>query len=128
MQILIARLTADSKVNLLKDGRQVTNFSIALNSSFKTKEGELKKTTTYVSCAYWINSNIAKILTKGTLVELGGSIGVNIYTDRRGEAKFTLTFHVNQIKFPGHPDAHKIIPVSVQQPADQEPIVEDLPF
>ena len=103
MQILIGRLTADAKINQLKDGRAVTNFSIALNSTFKTKEGELKKTTTYVNCAYWINSNLAKSLTKSTLVELEGSISINLYFNSQREAKATLNLHVNQIRFPGNP-------------------------
>ena len=128
MQILIGRLTANAKVNPLKDGRQVTNFSIALNSSFKTKEGELKKNTTYVSCSYWINSSLAKALTKSTLVELEGSIGVNIYTDRRGEVKVTLTFHVNQIKFPGNPDLVKELSNNVKQPVNGQLKADDLPF
>lgn len=103
MQILIGRLTADAKVNPLKNGKAVTNFSIALNNTFKTKERELKKITTYVNCAYWINSNLTKSLTKSTLVELEGSISINLFTNSQGAAKATLNFHVNQIRFPGNP-------------------------
>ncbi|MBE7172859.1 MAG: single-stranded DNA-binding protein [Williamsia sp.] len=108
MQILIGRLTADAKINQLKDGRAVTNFSIALSSSFKARNGELKKNTTYVSCSYWLNSNLANSLTKSTLVELEGSISINLYLNHQGEAMATLKFHVNQIKFPGNPElTHK---------------------
>ena len=128
MQILIGRLTADAKVNQLKDGRAVTNFSIALNCSFKTREGELKRNTTYVSCSYWINNNLAQTLLKSTLVELEGAIGINLFVGRRGEAKATLTFHVNQIRFPGNPHLPvKQVPVT-KHIENEEPPTENLPF
>ena len=41
---ITARLTADAKVNTLKDERQVVNFTIAINDSYKPKESaETKK-------------------------------------------------------------------------------------
>jgi single-strand DNA-binding protein len=99
---IIGRLTADAKVNTLKDERQVVNFGIAMNDFYRTKNSEQgKKITTYVQCAYWINSNIAERLTKGTMVELFGRIGVNAYSGINGEAKATLIFHVNNIKIHG---------------------------
>ena len=99
---ITARVTADAKVNTLKDERQVVNFNVAINDSYKPKDGsEIKKMATFIQCAYWINPAIAKHLTKGTLVELFGRIGVNAYKDMQGEPKATLTFHVNNIKLHG---------------------------
>lgn len=99
---LTARLTGDAKVHTLKDERQVVNFNVAINDSYKPKgSSEAKKTVTYVQCAYWVNPAIAQYLTKGTLVELYGRIGVNPYKAIDGEAKASLTFHVNNIKLHG---------------------------
>ena len=50
------------------------NFSVAINDSYKTKQGERKEQTTYYNCSYWINAKIVEYLTKGTLVELSGRI------------------------------------------------------
>ncbi len=50
---LFGRLTADATVNTLKDGRKVVHFAIALNDSYKPKDGdEWKKLTTFVNCSY----------------------------------------------------------------------------
>src|SRR5579863_3896708 len=99
MEILIGRVTADAKVNTLKDERKVVNFSIAINDSYKQKGTEqVKKVVTFVNCSYWISEGIAKHLTKGTLVELIGRISVSAYNDLEGEAKASLNFHVNNIK------------------------------
>lgn len=101
---IIGRLTADAKVNELKDGRNVVNFSLATNDNYKVKDsGEVKKVTTYFNCSYWVNANIAQHLTKGTLVELYGRIGVSTFTNKDGETKASLTFHANNIKLHGRP-------------------------
>src|SRR5678809_653647 len=96
---LVGRLTANAKVSTVKDDRKVVNFSIAINDSYKPKGSEMvTKITTFVNCSYWINPAIAEHLTKSTLVELSGRIGVNAWTNAEGEAKASLTFHVNSIK------------------------------
>ena len=129
---IIGRLTADAKVNTLKDERQVVNFGIAMNDYFRPKNSEQgKKITTYVQCAYWINSNIAERLTKGTMVELFGRIGANAYSGMNGEAKATLTFHVNNIKIHGITKANTNSSIAETENADTTNNIEpkdDLPF
>lgn len=99
---ITARITADAKVNALKDGRQVVNFTVALNDSYKAKGNEnLTKVTQYVNCSYWQHPGIAQYLTKGSLVELFGRIGVNAWQNAEGEPKANLTLHVNNIKLHG---------------------------
>jgi single-strand DNA-binding protein len=125
---IFGRLTADSRVNELKDGRKVVNFSVALNESYRTKDSDdIKKVTTYFNCSYWLGDNIAKVLTKGTMVELYGRVGVNTYTNQKGETKASLNFHVNHIKLHGKPNTGKATqPVTVLTDADQNG--DDLPF
>lgn len=99
---MTARVTADAKATTLQSGKQVVNFSVALNDSYKSKAtGEVTKLVTYVNCDYWVNPGVVAYLTKGTLVELQGRIGVNAYTGKDGEPKATLTLHVNTIKLHG---------------------------
>lgn len=99
---IIGRLTADAKVNSLKDGRTVVNFTVAINESYKPKGSDTAtKITHFINCGYWINSGIVAHLNKGTLVELYGRIGVNAWNNTDGEAKASLTFHVNNIKLHG---------------------------
>ena len=123
---LTGRVTADAKVTETKTGKKVTNFSIAINDRYKTKEGEAKEVVTFVNCDYWLNTGIAPYLTKGTLVELYGRIGVNAWVNAAGEAKGALTFRVSKIKLHGKSNAaeKQNVPVAtaVTEPAD------DLPF
>lgn len=95
---MTARLTRDAKISTLKNDRQVVNFSVAINDSYKAKgSNEPTKVVTYVQCDYWVNPGVAQYLTKGTLVELQGRVGANAYIGKDGEAKATLTFHVNTL-------------------------------
>ena len=64
------------------------------------------------------------------MVELYGRIGVNAYTSLQGEAKASLTFHVNNIKMLGKAkfsEAMNEINEPVQQNDANEPS-DDLPF
>jgi single-strand DNA-binding protein len=99
---ITARLTGDATVSTIKNARQVVNFNVAINDSYKAKgTTEPTKIVTYVRCDYWVNTGIAQYLTRGILVELQGRIGVNAYMGKDGTAKAALTFHVNAIKLHG---------------------------
>ena len=94
---IIGRLTADSTVKTIGEGRQVVNFSIAMNDSYKPKDGEKVEMTTYVDCSFWRDAKRAQWLKKGAMVLLAGRIGTNAYMDKEGNAVARLTFHVNEI-------------------------------
>lgn len=124
---ITGRVTADAKVSTVRDGRQVVNFSVAVNDSYKAKGSEVAtKLTTFFNCSYWINPGVGEHLTKGTLVELYGRISVNAWTNAEGEAKASLNFHVNNIKLHGKSNAatKENIPAAAEI---TEPL-EDLPF
>jgi single-strand DNA-binding protein len=106
----------------------VVNFSVAINDSYKAKgSNEVTKVVTYAQCDYWVNPGVAQYLTKGTLVELQGRIGVNAYTSKDGEAKATLTFHVNTIKLHGSAGVKNETPIKTNAEAVAVP-ADDLPF
>lgn len=123
---LTGRLTADAKVSTLKENRKVVNFSIAINDSYKPKDSEVKKVTTYVNCSYWRNPGIADYLKKGTLVEMFGRISANAWTNAEGEVKASLNFHVNNIKLHGKSNVATTQSIPSNE-AVTEP-AEDLPF
>lgn len=129
---IIGRLTADSTVKTIGENKQVVNFSIAMNDSYKPKDGEKREITTYVDCSFWRDAKRAQWLKKGAMVLLTGRIGTNAYMDREGNAVARLTFHVNEINIlvfansEGQPTAVQTglnsIPDISQLPKD------DLPF
>ena len=101
MNTIVGRITKNAEINTLKNDKQVVNFSVATNDSYKTKDGERREQTTYYNCSYWISSNVAKILTKGSLVELSGRISSSAWIGKDGEIKSGLNFHTSKIKLHG---------------------------
>ena len=101
MNTIVGRITQNAKINTLKNDKKVVNFSVAINDSYKTKQGERKEQTTYYNCSYWINAKIAEYLIKGTLVELSGRISSSAWIGKDGEIKSGLNFHTSNIKLHG---------------------------
>lgn len=125
--LVIGRITKDAVINMLKDERQVVNFSVAVNDYYKPKGAmEATKFTTFFNCSYWISSKIAERLRKGTLVEVSGRIFVTAYTDMDGNAKASLNCHANSIKI--HSYGKEVEVIGAPAETSTEDKKDDLPF
>ena len=124
---IIGRLTRDAEVKTLKNEKQVVNFSIATNNSYRDKQGERVEQTTYFDCAYWLSTKVANLLTKGTLVELSGRVSARAWIDKNGEPKSGLNFHTSQIKLHGGNKKAETVQSTTQAESNKE-TGDDLPF
>ena len=101
METITGRVVANATVRTTKTDKKVTGFTIAINDSYRPKDGERVIITRYFECSYWRNAGLAEYLTKGTLVELHGRIEAGAYINKDGKAIGTLTMHVEQVKLLG---------------------------
>lgn len=126
---ITGRVTADASVQKVNSDKQVVNFSIAINDTYKPKGStEVKEVTTYINCSYWLNANTAQWLKKGTLVQLFGRIGLNVYNNSEGVAVGTLTFHTNNIKILVFPKKEETAKVSSAVKEKKAKKAQDVPF
>ncbi|WP_293956659.1 MULTISPECIES: single-stranded DNA-binding protein [unclassified Sphingobacterium] len=95
---ITGRLTRDAEVRTTSNGKQVVNFSVAVNDSYKTKQGDRVEQTAFFDCSFWLTPNVAKMLTKGLLVELSGRVSTRAWVSKDGEPKAGLNFHTSNIK------------------------------
>lgn len=96
---ITGRITKDALARKVGNEKQVVNFSIAINDSYKPKGStEYKQITTFVDCSYWLNAKLAEWLKKGALVQLFGRVGISTYIGHDGSAMGSLTFHINSLK------------------------------
>ncbi|MCR4029509.1 MULTISPECIES: single-stranded DNA-binding protein [Flavobacterium] len=96
---ITGRITKDALARKVGNEKQVVNFSIAINDSYKPKGStEYKQITTFIDCSYWLNAKLADWLKKGTLVQLFGRVGISTYIGHDGSAMGSLTFHINSLK------------------------------
>ena len=56
---IIGRLTRDAEVRRTSQEKQVVNFSVATNDSYRNKQGERIEQTTYFDCSYWLSPKVA---------------------------------------------------------------------
>ena len=127
---IIGRITKNAEINTLTNSKQVVNFSIAINDNYKNKQGERIEQTSYYNCSYWISPNVAKILTKGALVELSGRASSSAWIGKDGEIRSGLNFHTSNIKLHGggkRVTVENEIPQKDNNPFSDE-TEDDLPF
>jgi len=128
---IIGRLTRDAEVRTTSQDKQVVNFSIATNDNYRNKQGERIEQTTYFDCSYWISPNVAKLLTKGTLVQLSGRVSTRAWVGNDGELRAGLNFHTSQIKLHGGSKRAETTQASTQSKSIKVTALEtedDLPF
>ncbi len=101
METITGRMVADAATRTTRTGKTVTGFTIAINDSYKPKDGDRVQITRYFECSYWRNPGIAEYLKKGMLVELNGRIEAGAYINNKGEAVGTLNMHTEQFKMLG---------------------------
>ncbi|TWI18865.1 single-stranded DNA-binding protein [Sphingobacterium siyangense] len=128
---IIGRLTRDAEVRNVSNNRQVVNFSVAVNDSYKTKQGERVEQTAYFDCTYWRTPNVVKMLTKGLLVELTGRVSTRAWVNKDGEARAGLNFHTSQIKLHGGGNRAETVQATAQSESNgftAQGTENDLPF
>ena len=131
MNTIVGRITRNAEINTLKNDKQVVNFSVAINDSYKNKSGERIEQTTYFDCSYWITPKVAKLLTKGTLVELSGRVSTRAWTGNDGELRAGLNFHTSQIKLHGGSRKAETVQATAQTKNNKvtaQETADDLPF
>lgn len=121
---IIGRLTADAQVRSLSNDKQVVNFSVAVNDSYRNKQGERIEQTTFFDCALWNRPKVAAILKKGALVELSGRVIPRAWINKDGEAKAGLNFNTAAITLHSSGKKNSEQPVTNNSQAE----TDDLPF
>ena len=61
---IVGRITKNAEINTLTGDKKVVNFSVAINESYKNKQGERVEQATYYNCSYWISPKVATSLPK----------------------------------------------------------------
>ena len=74
--ILMGNLTRDPELRQIPSGQSVTNFSLALNRSYKDSGGEWQEATDYIDVVAWgpLGERVAQYVTKGRPVLVNGRL------------------------------------------------------
>ena len=123
---LTGRVTADAVISITKSGKEVVEFSIAVNNYYKPKGAtEAVQVTQYVECSYWIGKGVVSRLLKGVVAEVSGRTSVQQpYIGKDGTAKASLNMHCNAIKVNGRNSSGKTKETGTG--TGQKPVIENI--
>ena len=101
--IIVGNLGRDPELRYTPQGVAVCSFSMATNEKKRDKSGEMQDVTTWFRITLWRNTaeNAAKYLTKGSPVYIEGRLGVEEWTDRDGNQRYTLEVQGTDMHFIG---------------------------
>ena len=102
--ILIGRLTDDPELRYTPNGTAVCNFTLAVDRSFRNKQGEYD--TDFIDIVVWRKQaeNCANYLSKGRLVAAEGRLQKRSYETEEGQTRYVTEVVANNVQFLEWPD------------------------
>ena len=97
--LLIGRLTKDPELRATYTGRNVCQFSIAVNRNFNNANGE--READFINCVVWDKQaeNLVKYQKKGNQIAVDGRIQTRNYEDKDGKRVYVTEILANNISF-----------------------------
>lgn len=102
--VLKGNLTRDPEIKFTPAGNAKCTFGIAVNESWRDKDGNLKEIATFMDCQCWGKSGevIAERLRKGNPILIEGKIRQEEWEDKKsGEKKRATRILVEKFEFCG---------------------------
>ena len=103
--ILMGNLTRDPEQRSTPSGQSVTNFSLAVNRSWKDQSGAMQEAVTYVDCVAWgkPGETIATYMKKGGAILITGRLDSRSW-DQDGQKRSKIEVNVEEFNFVGGGD------------------------
>ena len=96
---LIGHLGKDPETRFTQNGKNVTNFSVAVDRHWRSSEGEVKKATDWFNVDAWgrLGEICQEYLCKGSLVYLEGRLQMDRY-EKDGETRYATKVIAQQMQ------------------------------
>ena len=127
----IGRLGKDPIKRVTPTNTVVTNFSIALDESYKDKNGEKVEKVEWVNITAFarLGEICAEFLHKGSLVFISGKIQTSKYQDTDGKDKYSTSIVADQMRMlSSKTELSDKKESGVKEPASFEDFKSDIPF
>lgn len=95
---LIGRLGGKPEVTTFESGNSVARFSLAVNESYKDKEGKWQDDTQWYTVNAWGKTAnlVQRLLSKGQEIIVEGKLVNRSYENKAGEKRFTTSVELNE--------------------------------
>ena len=97
--VLVGRLTRDPELRRTQQGDTVTSFTIAVNRSFTSKDGQQQ--ADFINCVVWrkLAENVNQYCSKGSLVGVEGRIQTRSYDNSQGQKVNVVEVICDSVQF-----------------------------
>ena len=97
----VGRLTRDPEVQYLPSGTATATLGLAVDDSYKNKEGEMVERTCFVDIVVWARQaeTCAEYLHKGSSVLIEGSLQLDQWENKEGEKRSKLKVRASRVQF-----------------------------
>jgi single-strand DNA-binding protein len=97
--VLIGRLTKDPELRYTPSGVAVAQFTLAVDRSFKTKDGQ--RETDFITIVVYRQQaeNCAQYLSKGKLAAVDGRLQIRTYDDNSGQRRWVTEVVADTVRF-----------------------------
>lgn len=102
--ILMGNLTRDPETRTTPSGQSVTNFSLAVNRTWKGADGQQQESVSFIDCVAWGKPGeiIAQYLGKGRAVLVSGRLDQRSWDDKEsGQKRSKVEVVVEDFNFVG---------------------------
>lgn len=100
--ILMGNLTRDPETRTTTGGQNVTNFSLAVNRTWKGSDGQQNEDVSYLNCVAWGKPGeiIAQYTQKGSALLVSGRLDQRSWDDKEsGQKRSTVEVVVEDFNF-----------------------------
>ena len=99
---VLGNLTRDPQIRVTKTGRTVASFSVAVNRSYTTPQGETRELTDFINVVAWggLAEAVGNQLKKGTRVCVEGRYSNRNYEAQDGSRRYATEVAANLIAIP----------------------------
>ena len=128
---LLGNLTRDIELRTTGTGDSVCSFSVAVNKTWKDKNGEKQEKVSFIDCVAWSGTAtfLSKYAQKGQLVYLEGELDQNRFKDKDGNnrSKVEVIVRAAEILSRSEPTESRDVEPTAEE-VDRPISLEDIPF
>lgn len=125
---LLGNITRDPEVRTTPSGTNVCSFSLALNRSFKSQNGEWQQATDYVDVVAWgpLGERVGQYLSKGSKALVQGRLQSRSW-EKDGKKHSKVEVLANDVTFLDAKTA-KSVEDAIEDVGDDPISLDDIPF
>ena len=122
--VIMGRLTSDPEIRQTGSGKNVANFSVAVDRDFKNQNGE--RETDFIDCVAWGSTGdfVGKYFAKGSMIAVSGRLQVRNWEDNNGNKRKSAEIVAEIVYFGGSKQSDTAADPLPGAPVDES----DLPF